>query len=79
MVLLQRRAFPKLPAIVEIEDQQFAEQVRPFGGRNLGQESVDSRATGSGLPSGLELVANPIGPLDLRQRDESRFLGVVVP
>ena len=58
---LQRQAFPKLPAIVEVEDQQFAEQVRPFVAGNPGQEFIDSRAS-PGLPCRLELVANSIGP-----------------
>jgi len=72
---LKRQAFPKLAAIVQVEDQQFVEQVRPFVKGNPNQEFIDSRAIAH-LPGGLELVANTISPQAARQADRR---SIIVP
>ena len=44
LVLLQSRAFPKLPAILQIEGQQLAEQVKPLaGGTSVRKSSILGR------------------------------------
>jgi hypothetical protein len=64
-VLLQRYVFPPTAAIVDIEDQQFTEYVRPLSGGNVGQDNIDFRPS-PGFPCGLELVANSIVSQDVR-------------
>ncbi len=69
-VLLEGRVLSSLPAVLQVQRQEFPQEHVPRLGRAVGQVRLDLRARAS-LPLRLETVANGVDRADLGRRQGS--------